>query len=135
MTRLQALVAVALFGSTSFACHPRVRVEGARGPDGDDAWRRVSCRHMDRACYTAVERMCPNGYYFTPAGEARASRQVATSADGKVVVVEGAAAAPESGKNVKTLPPQRDWDRDMYTSDRGAILVKCAARRDEASAR
>jgi hypothetical protein len=104
------------FASLGLAC-THVRVSDVTGPDGRE-WKLLSCSHMNKKCFAAAHEMCPNGYYF-----ARAKRvpdgSKATSAKG----------APENASpKVTRLPPQEDWDGDMYSRQSGQLLVKCAER-------
>ena len=136
MPRLRPLLATvffAFFALSGLACH-RVVVDDVRGPDGAD-WKRISCRRMDKKCYSAAAQMCPNGYYFArAAGPAPA---VAThDEDGDEVAPASHARAsgpsPQAG-NVKTLPPQERWGSGMYSKHGGTILVQCAETRATAS--
>ena len=133
MPSLRPLLASAFFGLLSLsamACN-RVHVDDVRGPDGAD-WKRLECRHMDERCYRVAQKMCPNGYYFArSAGPAPAVGPAVhhhDENDGDDVSGPASSAAPhpQSGVNVKTLPPQEKWGRGMYSTHRGAILVQCA---------
>lgn len=140
MPRLRSLALVVLFGSMTFACH-RVRVDEVRGPDGGE-WKRLQCKHMDQRCYKVAQQMCPNGYYFTYADakgnvvrrhDGVTASGGASDRDGDGIADDAsdhappAAPAPQSG-NVKVLPPQNQWGKDMYSWHKGTILVKCASR-------
>ncbi|MDB4941495.1 MAG: hypothetical protein JWP97_1029 [Labilithrix sp.] len=137
---LRTRLVMSLFGTlalvTTAACN-RVRVEEVRGPDGSDAWVRISCRHMDQKCYRAAAQVCPSGYYFAnaaspgaPAGRHVQAVEVADEEDAP----RAGGPAPKAGVNVQTLPPQERWGGDMYSRRRGAILVRCAAPREGTAA-
>lgn len=134
MARLRNFVVLGLFGLLGLACN-RVRVDGVRGPDGQD-WQRISCKHMDPRCYQTAQRMCPNGYFMTYEGHAGEPRVggVARTDDGAPIDGESSAAPPpRAGANVTKLPPQSQWSHDMYSRSKGAILVKCASGHDHSS--
>lgn len=107
------------------ACN-RVRVEEVRGPDGSDAWVRISCRHMDKKCYRQAALLCPSGYYFADAAGPRHPAHRAADADEALA----SGPTPGAGAPVRTLPPQERWSGDMYSRRSGAILVRCASPRD-----
>jgi hypothetical protein len=122
-----SFVALAL---STVAC-TRVRVDDARGPDGSNEWKSISCRHMDKRCFKAAADLCPNGYYFARASgpmPAAASHHDADGDDepGDEGATSRAAPHPQAGVNAKTLPPQEGWDPGMYSRKRGTILVQCA---------
>jgi hypothetical protein len=132
MPRLLTVLGSALFGVlalSSVACN-RVRVDDVRGPDGGD-WKKLSCRHMDEKCYRTAAVLCPNGYYFArAAGPAPAVGPAVHDVDGddeSASAPRASGAQPKAGVNAKTLPPQEKWGRGMYSSQRGSILVQCAA--------
>lgn len=60
VARLLPAVLAALALST-VACG-RVHVDDARGPDGSNEWKSISCRHMDKRCFRTAAELCPNGY-------------------------------------------------------------------------
>ncbi len=127
MTRLRSILLVSatlVLGTMSFACN-RVRVSEVRGPDGND-WKKISCRHLDSRCYRTAERMCPNGYYFAYADASGAPVREPPKAEEQEPQASGVAAPPERGKNTTDLPPRSEWGHDMYSWQRGTILVKCA---------
>ena len=140
MPRLRPRLASGLFAFAlaGLGCH-RVVVDDVRGPDGGD-WKRISCRRMDKKCYSAAAQMCPNGYYFakaagpSPAAVAHAHEDDADDDD--VASSSGKTRAsgphPQAG-NVKTLPPQERWGSGMYSRHGGTILVQCADVRASAS--
>jgi hypothetical protein len=118
---------VALFAVSTVACN-RVRVDDVRGPDATD-WKRISCRRMDKKCYSAAAKLCPDGYYFArAAGPAPASTSYVDE-DGEVVATSRHApsAHPQVGVNTRTLPPQERWSSSMYSRKGGTIIVQCAA--------
>jgi hypothetical protein len=95
-------------------------VEDARGPGGSD-WKLVSCSRLNKKCYRAVQKMCPDGYYFTRAPEAASVETVAREP------------GPENGVvKVTTLPPQESWNVGMYSKKRGKLLVRCASQPHDA---
>lgn len=133
--RLHSLVSIAAFSLlalSAFGCN-RVRVDDVRGPDGAD-WKRLQCKHMDERCYKTAQKMCPSGYYFAraagPAPAVGPAVHVRSEDDDDDDVDDGAARSsaphPRAGVNTKTLPPQEQWGRGMYSSKRGTILVQCA---------
>jgi hypothetical protein len=134
-SRLLPAVLAALALST-VACG-RVHVDNARGPDGSNEWKSISCRHMDKRCFRTAEQLCPNGYYF-----ARGAGAIAPPAEADEVASEdgpvshdprASAPSPRAGVNAKTLPPQERWGSGMYTRRGGTILVQCADVRTTAS--
>ena len=136
--RLVAFASFALIALSSAACH-RVVVDDVRGPDGGD-WKRISCNHLDKRCFRTAAELCPNGYYFAKA-EGPSPEVVVTSRshDGALETTETASDPkftqphPQTGVNVKTLPPQETWDSEMYSRKGGTILVQCADARASAS--
>jgi hypothetical protein len=123
--RLAAPALFGLFALSTVACN-RVRVDDVRGPDNTD-WKRISCRRMDKKCYRAAARLCPNGYYFAKAtGPVRASTTYVDE-DGTVIGTSNQPAPhPRAGVNAKTLPPQERWGDGMYSRNGGTIIVQCA---------
>jgi hypothetical protein len=135
-SRLLPAVLAALALST-VACG-RVHVDNARGPDGSNEWKSISCRHMDKRCFRTAEQLCPNGYYFARGAGAIAPSPQAeevASEDGAPVSADprASAPAPRAGVNAKTLPAQERWGSGMYTRRGGTILVQCADARTTAS--
>ena len=131
-SRLFAFAFAALALST-VACG-RVHVDDARGPDGSNDWKTISCRHMDKRCYRKAAEICPNGYYFARAAGPGPVTDVTTDEDGTVTSAPHAAAPPpQAGVNAKTLPPQERWGSGMYSRHGGTILVQCADARATAS--
>jgi hypothetical protein len=115
------LAVAALLALATSACHShRVRVQETRGPDGATGWKRISCPHLDKKCFSVARSMCPNGYYFIkqsewgrPAPERARERRAAES--------------PRAGVNTKTLPPEEKWGRQMYSRKPGTLVVQCAS--------
>lgn len=104
-----------VLGAILLAACNHVRVEEVRGPDGE--WARISCRHMDRRCFDTAARMCPSGYYLA-------------SPEGALPVhMRQVGEVEEPRADVKTLPPQESWSREMYSWNSGVILVRCAGER------
>lgn len=134
-SRLLPAVLAALALST-VACG-RVHVDDARGPDGSNEWKSISCRHMDKRCFRTAAELCPNGYYFARgAGAVSAPAPAADDAseDGAVSSEAHATAPhPRAGVNARTLPPQERWGSAMYSRRGGTILVQCADARATAS--
>jgi hypothetical protein len=138
MPRSRALLSfavVAFAALSSVACN-RVRVEPVRGPDGSDEWQAISCRHMNKKCFSKAASLCPNGYYFAR-GAGPMPGASSEDEDGAVVASRspsgGLAPSPQAGVNTKTLPPQERWSSGMYTRKGGTILVQCADARATAS--
>jgi hypothetical protein len=139
-SRLLAVAFAALALST-VACG-RVHVDDARGPDGSNDWKSISCRHMDKRCYRKAAEICPNGYYFAR-GAGAISAPIAAAAPTDEAGEEGAGAVsggpgavaprPQAGVNARTLPPQERWGSGMYSRHGGTILVQCADARATAS--
>jgi hypothetical protein len=134
--RLPAVLA-ALAALATVACG-RVHVDDARGPDGSNEWKSISCRHMDKHCFRTAAALCPNGYYFARgAGAIAPPREEASEAsreDGAISSEPRASAPPpHAGVNAKTLPPQERWGSGMYSRRGGTILVQCADARATAS--
>lgn len=130
------LAALAL---STVACG-RVHVDDARGPDGSNEWKSISCRHMDKRCFKTAEQLCPNGYYFARGAGAiapavpPAQSDEGASEDGPVSHDPRASAPPpRAGVNARTLPPQERWGSGMYSRRGGTILVQCADVRTTAS--
>ncbi len=138
-SRLASSLAALAFGAlalSTVACG-RVRVDDARGPDGSNEWKSISCRHMDKRCYRKAAEICPNGYYFARAAGA-ISAPVAAAEPGDEEAnassdPRAAAPPPRAGVNAKTLPPQERWGSGMYSRHGGTILVQCADARATAS--
>jgi hypothetical protein len=134
-SRLLPAVFAALALST-VACG-RVHVDDARGPDGSNDWKSISCRHMDKRCYRKAAEICPNGYYFARAAGAIPAPVAAAEPgdeDGNASSDPRAAAPPpRAGVNAKTLPPQERWGSGMYSRRGGTILVHGADARATAS--
>ena len=124
----------AVLALSTVACG-RVHVDDARGPDGSNEWKSISCRHMDKRCFRTAAELCPNGYYFARgAGAISAPAAEAASEDGVVTSGPRASAPPpQAGVNAKTLPPQERWGSGMYSRRGGTILVQCADARATAS--
>ena len=135
VARLLPAVLAALALST-VACG-RVHVDDARGPDGSNEWKSISCRHMDKRCFRTAAELCPNGYYFARGAGAVSAPAPAgddTSDDGAVSSEAHAAAPhPRAGVNAKTLPHQERWGSGMYSRRGATILVQCADARATAS--
>ena len=138
-SRLASSLAALAFGALalSTAACGRVRVDDARGPDGSNEWKSISCRHMDKRCYRKAAEICPNGYYFARAAGA-ISAPVAAAEPGDEEAnastdPRAAAPPPRAGVNAKTLPPQERWGSGMYSRHGGTILVQCADARATAS--
>ena len=125
---------LAVLALSTVACG-RVHVDDARGPDGSNEWKSISCRHMDKRCFRTAAELCPNGYYFARGAGAIAPPQAeVASEDGSVSSDPRASAAPpRAGVNAKTLPPQERWGSGMYSRHGGTILVQCADVRATAS--
>jgi hypothetical protein len=129
------LAAVAL---STLACG-RVHVDDARGPDGSNEWKSISCHHMDKRCFRTAAELCPNGYYFARGAGAVSTPAPAsddTSDDdavGSDARAHAVAPHPRAGVNAKTLPPQERWGSGMYSRRGGTILVQCADARATAS--
>ena len=129
--------AFAALALSTVACG-RVHVDDARGPDGSNDWKSISCRHMDKRCYRKAAEICPNGYYFARAAGAITAPAAAAAEsgdeDGSASSDPRAAAPPpRAGVNAKTLPPQERWGSGMYSRHGGTILVQCADARATAS--
>jgi len=129
--------AFAALALSTVACG-RVHVDDARGPDGSNDWKSISCRHMDKRCYRKAAEICPNGYYFARAAGAITAPAAAAAEsgdeDGNASSDPRAAAPPpRAGVNAKTLPPQERWGSGMYSRHGGTILVQCADARATAS--
>ncbi|MBX3191439.1 MAG: hypothetical protein KF819_30875 [Labilithrix sp.] len=122
---LLAFTIVGVFGIATAACH-RVRVDDVRSSDGSE-WKRLSCRHLDKHCYRTAQKLCPNGYYFTRNASVHEPFS-GSSSDNRDYAEEPSAPrqGPPAGAAVRQLPPQEDWDRGMYSRERGAILIQCA---------
>lgn len=127
-SRLLPAVLAALALST-VACG-RVHVDDARGPDGSNEWKSISCRHMDKHCFRTAAELCPNGYYFARGAGAIAAPAAAEDVTNEDATVSpdtrAAAPQPRAGVNAKTLPPQERWGSSMYSRRGGTILVQCA---------
>jgi hypothetical protein len=108
-----SLLVLALLGLVTVAC-TRVRVEDARGPGGTD-WKLITCSRLDKKCYRAAQKLCPDGYTFTRASWEPASAEAVTHEPG-----------PQKAK-VTTLPPQESWKGGMYSRRPGKLLVRCGA--------
>jgi len=106
IARILFVVSAVAFGSVMVGCgHKPVSVKSTRGPDGNNDWKQITCKRMDKRCFSAARAMCPNGYVFT---------------DGR---------PNETGSsNVKTLPPQEQWGDRMYSKKPGKLLVRCTDR-------
>jgi hypothetical protein len=113
MSRLPVLL-LFLFALVGIGC-TRVRVEDARGPGGTD-WKLITCSRLNKKCYRAAQKMCPDGYYFARAEETSTAATVSREP------------GPESGRaKVTTLPPQESWRGGMYSKKPGKLLVRCGA--------
>lgn len=124
---------LAVLALSTVACG-RVHVDDARGPDGSNEWKSISCRHMDKRCFRTAAELCPNGYYFARgAGAISAPAAVESGSEGSEGGVVAAAPPPQAGVNAKTLPPQERWGSGMYSRRGGTILVQCADARATAS--
>jgi hypothetical protein len=137
VSRVLPAVLAALALST-VACG-RVHVDDARGPDGSNEWKSISCRHMDKRCFRTAAELCPNGYYFARGAGAVAAPVAAPASedtDEEGALRSGphaAASPPRAGVNAKTLPPQERWGSSMYSRRGGTILVQCAEARTTAT--
>ena len=135
LARLLPALLAALALST-VACG-RVHVDDARGPDGSNEWKSISCRHMDKRCFRTAAELCPNGYYFARgAGAVSAPAPAADDTSEDAAVSSDARAAaphPRAGVNARTLPPQERWGSGMYSRRGGTILVQCADAKATAS--
>jgi hypothetical protein len=137
LSRYVAAASLAALALSPVACN-RVRVDDARGPDGSNEWKSISCRHMDKRCFKTASELCPNGYYFAraagPLPAAGAAPHVDSDRDDDGdESVSRVAPHPKAGVNTKTLPPQERWGSGMYSRKRGTILVQCAEARTSAS--
>jgi hypothetical protein len=130
MPRLASVLAsvpvLAALALSTMACN-RVHVDDARGPDGSNEWKSISCRHMDKRCFRTAAELCPNGYYL-----ARAAGRLPASAGSPGPAGASQAPSPQAS-NVTTLPPQERWGSGMYSRQGGTILVQCAEPRATAS--
>ena len=135
MSRSALLPAIlGLLALSTVACG-RVHVDDARGPDGSNEWKSISCRHMDKRCFRTAAELCPNGYYFARGAGAIAPphEEVATEEGSVSSDPRASAPPPRAGVNAKTLPPQERWGSGMYSRHGGTILVQCADARATAS--
>jgi hypothetical protein len=112
LRRLLVLVPFVVLGLASTGCGPRVKVSDARGPDGSNDWKRITCKRMDKKCFSAARALCPNGYIFTKSGASVSSRANTLSSQG--------------GVGVKTLPHESEWGTAMYSKKPGTLMVLCA---------
>jgi hypothetical protein len=112
---------VGVLGVLSAGCHGRARVQvhNTHGPDGAADWKRISCTHMDKRCFSAARAMCPNGYYFT-------RDDSTTSTNKRSASSKTSQPSPRRGVNAKTLPPEEKWGHEMYSSEPGTLVVRCA---------
>lgn len=119
---VRVLLAVTLLSTAALTIgcghHAPVRVKTTQGPDGAADWKQISCKRMDKRCFSTARALCPNGYIFTDGRRASATQAAnatnATNATGAITV--------------KELPPQESWGKGMYSKKSGTLLVRCADR-------